>query len=175
MIGLEKGIVRICPYSNEWASLYKKEELNLKSIIGNLIISINHVGSTSIEGCDAKPIIDILIGLKTFDDGYKVRDLLDTNVYEYKGECGIPGRHFIKKNYGELTLYHIHAFENSNKEIERHLLFRDYLRNNKNYVVEYCKIKKRLGEKYPTNREAYTDGKAEFINMVIEKAKHENK
>lgn len=172
MIGLEAGKIKLCHFENEWSSLYEKEEEGLRKIIGDLIVDIFHIGSTSVRGCSAKPIIDILVSIKSYNDGCIIKERLGEE-YEYKGECGIPGRHFIKKNEGKFTLYHIHIFETGSEEIEKHLLFRDYLRKHAQYIDEYCHLKQKLMMQFPDDRIAYTDGKTAFINKIIEKAKVE--
>lgn len=72
MIGLSKNNVHLYPYSEEWTTLFEKEKINLYNCIGDYVVDIQHVGSTSIKGMHSKPIIDIVVGLKDFNDGFKI-------------------------------------------------------------------------------------------------------
>lgn len=97
MIGLEKGTVRLAPYSEEWAQSFEREKEALIECLGDLIIDIEHVGSTAIEGLEAKPIIDILISIKKLGEGFKCIDPLKNLGYEFKGSMGKSNRFSFQK------------------------------------------------------------------------------
>ncbi len=129
MIGLEKEIVRLIDYQPEWPELFEIEKNKLQNILGNSHILIEHIGSTSIPGIKAKPIIDIMIGINAFNDGFDLAKKLENANYRYKGENGIPGRHYF--DYGNPSIYHLHMVEiNSDFWID-HISFRDHLRINR--------------------------------------------
>ena len=169
MIGLEKGVVRLVDYQPEWPELFEIEKNKLKNILGNSHILIEHMGSTSIPGIKAKPIIDIMIGINVFNDGYELAKKLENANYRYKGENGIPGRHYFE--YGDPSVYHLHMVEiNSDFWID-HILFRDHLRINKETRDAYECLKIALAKKYPTDRDAYCDSKSEFISGILQDIK----
>ena len=165
IIGLERGIVRLVPYDPGWAVLFEEEKARLSRALGVLALDIQHVGSTAIPDGVAKPIIDIAIAVQNFEEAFACVELLEGLGYTYSGENGIPRRHyFVKRN--PATTHHIHMFEITSQEWRDHLLFRDYLRSHPEMVQAYTELKLHLAEQYSTNREAYTEGKAEFIQRI---------
>lgn len=165
VIGLEKGIVRLAQYSPEWKTLYEKEERLLKDLIGKCIIDIQHIGSTSIPNMIAKPIIDIGIAIADFEEGKRCIEPIESLGYEYKGENGIPKRHYFVK--GDPTTHHLHIVEIDSAEWKKNITFRDALRKNENLAKEYAELKLSLAEKFKYDRVAYTDGKTDFVNYVL--------
>jgi len=126
-IGLEKGIVRLAQYSPEWKTLYEEEEKLLIDSVGRYIIDIQHIGSTSVHGLIAKPILDIGIAIKDFEEGKRCIEPIESLGYEYKGENGIPGRHYFVK--GDPTTHHLHIVEINSEEWKKNITFRDSLRD----------------------------------------------
>ena len=169
-IGLEKGIVRLAQYSPEWKTLYEKEERLLKDLIGEYVIDIQHIGSTSIPDMIAKPIIDIGIAIKDFEEGQRLVKPVESLGYEYKGENGIPGRHYFVK--GNPTTHHLHIVEIDSEEWKKNITFRDALRKNENLAKEYAELKLNLAEKFKYDRVAYTDGKTDFVNYILSLARN---
>lgn len=129
------------------------------------------MGSTSIEGLAAKPIIDIAIGVTSLEEGHKCIESLEKLGYEYKGYVGVSGRLFFSKGDVHNTTHHIHVEEIENINWWNQILFRDYLRLNDNIRDEYAELKKILAQEYTNNREIYTAKKADFILDVVELAK----
>lgn len=169
IIGLERGVVRLVPYDPGWVGLFEEEKARLSSALGNRALDIQHVGSTAIPGGIAKPIIDISIAVESFEAGFACVKPMEELGYGYAGENGIPRRHyFVKRN--PATTHHIHMFEITSNHWHDHLLFRDYMRSHPEAVQAYTHLKHQLLEQFPANREAYTEGKAEFIRGIIEKA-----
>ena len=170
-IGLEKGIVRLAQYSPEWKMLYEEEERLLKDLIGEYVIDIQHIGSTSVPGLIAKPIIDIGIAIKDFEEGQRLVKPIESLGYEYKGENGIPKRHYFVK--GNPTTHHLHIVEIDSEEWKKNITFRDALRKDENLAKEYAKLKLNLAEKFKYDRVAYTDGKTDFVNYILKLSKNE--
>lgn len=169
MIGLEKGIVKLSPYTEEWKLLFEKEKANLQTVVGSYILDVQHVGSTSIPGMLAKPIIDIAIAVANFEEAKVCIGPIETLGYEYKGEFGIPHRHYFVK--GDPRIFHIHMSEITDLQWQNLLLFRDYLCQHPDVANEYAELKMQLASKYPQDRSAYLDGKASFIASVIQLAR----
>lgn len=162
--------IEVVDYSSDWARKYQEERGLIKSILGDDVIAIYHIGSTSIEGLKAKPIIDILLVVEDLDslDGYDI-DFRRLG-YEPMGEYGIEERRFYMKG-GDERSHHIHAFSYDNlNEIMRHLIFRDYLRENEDVRKDYEELKESLAVKYPYDNEGYCDGKDEFVKRLEKKA-----
>lgn len=158
--------IKVVEYNENWEKEYKKEESNIKDILGDTLISVHHIGSTSVKGLKAKPIIDILIVAKDINklDNYKKE--FENLGYEVMGEFGISGRRYYRKG-GDNRTHQIHAFDYLNiYEIERHLIFRDYLRQNPDVCKEYGELKTKLAKLYPKNIDGYGDGKNDFVKQT---------
>jgi GrpB-like predicted nucleotidyltransferase (UPF0157 family) len=164
-LGLPKGIVKLEPHSELWRHLFVEEAARIRRAVGEIDAAIEHVGSTSIGGIAAKPIIDIAVGLKNFNDGEKCVAPLENIGYEYRGEHGIAGRFYFVK--GKPRAYHLHMIEHGSNFWRSHLLFRDYLRSHPPMAKEYEDLKLELARKYVNNREAYQNGKTEFIGNIL--------
>jgi GrpB-like predicted nucleotidyltransferase (UPF0157 family) len=170
MLGLEPTKVQLVPYDPQWPIEFDKERLEIEKAIGADILSVDHIGSTSIPGLCAKPIIDILIGLKDFGDGFRCVSALEKLGYTFRGEHGIPGRHYFRK--GSPRTHHLHMYTRGTPDWQHHILFRDYLRAHAAQRDSYAELKTALAKQYPENREKYLDGKAAFIQNIIQLAKY---
>ena len=165
---MKRGTVRLVPHIENWHQLFEEEKARLQSAIGENVFAIEHIGSTSICGISAKPILDIAVAVEKYADGEKCIKPLDDLGYEYRGAHGIAGRHYFVK--GELRTHHLHLVEINSDFWRSHLLFRDYLRENPTIAKEYDNLKKDLAKKYAENRDAYLEGKAGFIENVLSAA-----
>lgn len=175
MVGLKRGTLTVVPYDPEWRKFFAKERKRILNTIGQYIVTLEHVGSTAVQDMCAKPIIDIAVGLKKFTDGFKCVKGLTTIGYMYRGEFGIPGRHYFRTD-SKIVTCHIHMHEIASERWENYILFRDYLRTHKKEAGEYAVLKKDLLRKYSSDREKYTEAKAGFINEILQKARaiHDN-
>jgi GrpB-like predicted nucleotidyltransferase (UPF0157 family) len=170
---LQKDIVLLSPYRKEWPKLYEEEEKMLREAGGNIIIDIQHVGSTSVPGLISKPIIDIAVAVKTLKAGEKCIEPFTKLGYKYKLDSVTEGtihHYFSKGGYYNRT-HHIHLEEWKSKLWYNHILFRDYLIKHNDVMKEYAELKLQLAEKFPDDRKSYRAGKDKFIESVIEKAK----
>ena len=158
--------VKVVGYSARWESEYEAEARKIREILGDELINIFHIGSTSVKGLSAKPIIDIMPVVNDLERVDVAQDRFEAIGYEAMGEYGISGRRFYRKG-GDDRTHHMHLFQFDNlQEIERHLAFRDYLRANPDVCDEYGRLKTRLAEQFPADIEAYMDGKDEFVKAV---------
>jgi GrpB-like predicted nucleotidyltransferase (UPF0157 family) len=171
VLGLEKGVVRLVPYSPDWKLFFILEKAHLQQVLGSAILDIQHIGSTSIPGMPAKPIIDIAIGVQDFERARPCIPLIEGLGYEYRGEFGIPHRHYFVK--GNPRLFHLHMSEITSNEWKNALLFRNYLCRHPEAAKEYALLKQQLASKYTQDREAYLEGKTEFIQRIIQIASSE--
>ncbi|HLM59297.1 MAG TPA: GrpB family protein [Pyrinomonadaceae bacterium] len=168
MLGLKNGAVKLFPHQEQWHELFAEEKIRLQNSIGANILAVEHIGSTAICGISAKPVLDIAVAVEQYSDGEKCIKTLENSGYEYRGEYGIAGRHYFVK--GEPRTHHLHMVELKSDFWRSHLLFRDYLRQNPAVAGEYDNLKRNLAEKLAENRNAYLEGKAEFIENVLKEA-----
>ncbi len=173
-IGLERGVVKLVPHNPKWKLLYAEEAGILDEILTGYILDIQHIGSTAIPGIKAKPIIDIAIAVENLEHINEIVDIMESNKYRYRGEFGIPDRHlFVKNLLPDFRTHHIHLMPVSHPQWETHQLFRDYLISHPDSAKEYSKLKIELKQQFPSDRGAYTDGKAKFIQKMIKIAQKE--
>ena len=172
----------IVPYDEKWS----KDFCNIKSVLLKYLsipVIIEHVGSTSIVGMYAKPIIDLVIAIDKSEFQIIKNDLFKIG-YIHEGDLGIIGReafkreNIIKYQYLDEIIHHLYVCSLDNTEYKRFILFRNYLRNHSDKRDEYKKIKMEIIDKYgQDNREKYVSIKENeykwFFENIIEKAKHE--
>ncbi len=170
-LGVEEGRVKLASSDSDWPLLYKEESQRIKKVCNNLILEIAHIGSTAIPGIEAKPIIDIMIGCPDFSDAEKCVPLLESLDYIFKGEYGIPGRLFFVGMEKNFSCFHLHVVARESDFWYTHLLFRDYLLAHPETAHQYEELKRGLSVKFQDNRDAYTDGKNDFIQSVIKSAR----
>jgi len=153
-------------YQPEWPKLFEKEANNIRAILGEEIIAIHHIGSTSVPGIKAKPVIDILPIVKHIHVIDQYNKAMDDLGYEALGENGIKGRRFFKKGENPRT-HHLHIFQkDAQHEIVRHLAVRDYLKAHANTAREYGALKVSLAQKFPNDIESYCDGKDAYVKQL---------
>lgn len=171
-MGLKVGTVKLEKYNPVWKEMFLKENENLEKIFGNIAIEIEHVGSTSIEGLSAKPIIDIQVVINKFSDFDKIRYIFEKEPYSIK-EDSPKDEILIRKGNEENRTHFIHVVEKNSLRHTNTILFRDYLRKNRNIMLEYEKLKINLAQRYFDNRKMYTASKNDFIQNVLRLAKEE--
>ena len=144
----------------------------MNEALGPLAERIEHVGSTSVPGLWAKPIIDLDIVVSTMSDFESVRRCLDEQGYDYLGDQGVPGRDAFALRDREPTTpeHHLYVCRADSIELQKHLAFRDYLRTHPERTGMYCALKRNLAVKFRNDRAAYTDAKGEFIASVLREA-----
>lgn len=172
MIGLLSGIVQLVPHQPEWATLFETEKQRLQTAIGSYILDIQHVGSTAIPHIPAKPIIDIAIAVKSFDEATVCIAPLEAIGYIYRGENGIPRRHYFRR--GNPRTHHLHMLEIDSDDWQKHLLFRDYLIKHPAVAQQYATLKTELAHQYSDDRPHYTTAKMPFIQEVLLLARQAN-
>lgn len=175
MHGVPKNSVILYPHSEEWTILFQRERINLYNCIKEEIIDIQHVGSTSISGMYSKPIIDIVVGIKDFKDGFRLIDDVQSIGYNFKGSLGKSNRFFFWKGNESSNTHNLHIVEYGDENWENQILFRDFMNNHSDYREKYFSLKMELGNKYKDDRYEYTKEKTEFILDVIQLAKEELK
>ena len=161
----------VVPYDPHWAELYEQEKQALCAVFGQDLLEIYHIGSTSIPGIKAKPVIDILPVVKDIQRVDDFNDEMAKLGYEAMGEYGIPGRRYFRKGTEEKHSHHVHAFQQGSPEIARHVNFCAYLRAHPEDAKRYSDLKEELAKRYPHDIGAYSDGKDALIAELDQKAK----
>jgi len=170
--------VRIVDYDPKWSILYEEEKRRILEAVEDIIVMIEHIGSTAVPNTGAKPIIDMIVAVNRLSDAEKCIAPLQRIGYEYQPEQEIerPERRFFRKGTPPMEQhYHLHMVELTGDFWKRHLMFRDYLRTHPEVAQEYYKLKKRLADKYGSDREGYTEAKTSFIESIVANAKAENR
>ena len=157
-------------YDPAWPEQFELEAGLIRRVLRDNCLEIYHIGSTSVPGLAAKPIIDIMPVVRSLDGVDEARDALEALGYEYLGEFGIPGRRYLRKGGDERT-HQVHIFaQGDGANITRHLAFRDYLRAHPAAREEYAALKRALAERYPYDIESYCDGKDAFVKRCEREA-----
>ncbi|QQK75231.1 GrpB family protein [Salicibibacter cibarius] len=159
----------ITPYNNHWPMMFSKEANKLHTIFGSEIIQIHHIGSTSVKGLKAKPVIDIMPVVKSISQIDRYNSAMIDIGYEPKGEHGIQGRRFFQKG-GEERTHHVHVYESGSSNIERHLAFRDYLRTHPEVLKKYADVKEDLSKRFLYDVASYTREKEQLVLEIESKA-----
>jgi len=175
MIGLKRGTVTLIPNSPGWKDGFEKEKRRLQKAPGDLVVGIEHVGSTAIPGVSAKPIVDIAIVVRSIKSPDRLIKLLEGLGYEYKLDDDVPGRLFFTKGPEKKRTHYIHVVELKGREWKNLILFRDYLLSHKKAVHQYTELKNKLAKSYALDRKSYTSGKDEFIKTIIMEAQNEKR
>lgn len=129
-------------------------------------MDIHHIGSTSVPGLKAKPIIDIMPVVKHIEKIDSFNDQMAGLGYECMGELGMKGRRYFRKG-GDNRTHQVHVFQADNKEdIHRHLAVRDYLRAHSEAAKQYGSLKENLAKQFPKDIAAYMDGKDAFVKQL---------
>lgn len=158
--------VYIVEYDPAWEQLFLEESKLFQAILQDNCVAIHHIGSTSVPGLAAKPVIDMMPVVKSLAQVDQVAGEFEKLGYEVLGEFGIPGRRYMRKG-GENRTHQVHFFSESDQEnIHRHLAFRDYLKANPEVAEAYAALKRELAQKYPRDIIAYNMGKNDFIQGI---------
>lgn len=172
MIGLKRGTVKLLPHNPRWSNAFEKEKKILLKTLNGLVVDIQHIGSTSVPGIPAKPIIDVSIGIKSMKNSRDFIKIFKNLSYEYRPDFGGPNIQLLfVKGPEEKRTHYIHLMRYNGSLWKSDLSFRDYLRTNKKRAEEYTKLKKELTGKFTNDRATYTARKADFIHETIRMAK----
>lgn len=164
----------VAPYDAHWSTQFEKEKELLSKIYGDLLLDIQHFGSTAVPGLSAKPVIDILISVKAIAEIDRYDDTMRLHGYTPKGEYGICGRRYFEKTLPDnpdIHTHHLHIYQVGNPKIAEEILFRDYLQENPAACKAYEELKIKLAKQYRFDPAAYSEGKAALIAKILQQAK----
>jgi len=163
--------IRIDAYDPQWPARFEQERSALEGLLAPAITGgIHHVGSTSVPGLDAKPIIDILVGVKDLPSAREYIEPLAKLDYMYAPYRVEEMVWFCKPRPAHRT-HHLHLVPTGSPRFQAELAFRDYLRANPTLADEYAQLKHRLAAEFENDREAYTQAKQAFVQNVVELAR----
>jgi GrpB-like predicted nucleotidyltransferase (UPF0157 family)/GNAT superfamily N-acetyltransferase len=169
---VKNNIVEVVPYNPQWPDMFASEAAKIKQALGDNCIHVLHIGSTSIPGLAAKPIIDMIPVVK---DILAVDELpLMQLGYRYRGEMGMMFRRFCQKYEPHISV-HAHIWEEGNPEIEKHLLFRQHLINHPKDLKAYEDLKYLLASEFKEDRRTYTLSKDDLVKSILVKTGFEGK
>lgn len=165
-LGLKKGEVRLVAHNPHWSQCFLEESERLRGHLPEC--KLHHIGSTSIHGISAKPILDMMGEVSQIIEADRFRPALEKLGYSWKGEYGIAGRRYcvLYNESGEEAFIHLHILEKNSLEFKNHLFFRDRLNSSEQLRSQYQQLKQNLLAA-SLSREAYTEAKAEFIQKVL--------
>lgn len=168
-MGLMRNIV-VVDYQPNWPALFQAESAFLSQALQSVLVSLHHIGSTSVPGLPAKPVIDMLAEVRSLEALDACNPAMQQLGYEPRGELGIAGRRYFSKGGDERRSHHLHAFATAHPGLEKHLVFRDYFRVHSQEATRYAHLKRQLAQAHPDDIEAYMAGKAPLIAELLEQA-----
>ena len=164
---MRTGKFVVLPYDEAWESDFEKIKAEIESAVGDLIIGIEHVGSTSVEGMSAKPCIDIDVVIKDESVLAAVIHRLALVGYIHEGDLGIKGREAFKyANKPHLRNHHLYVCPQDSEELRRHIAFRDFLRTSPEAVKKYSEAKEKAAALFPEDIDGYIRYKSPCIEEL---------
>ena len=157
----------VLPYNVQWKDDFEKIKSEIINAIGDLIIDVEHVGSTSVEGMSAKPCIDIDVIIKDYSAFDIIVSRLEMIGYIYEGNLGIKDREAFKYfNKPHFRTHHLYVCPQKSEELYRHITFRDFLRSNVDAVKKYSYVKETAARLFPHDIEKYMEYKSPCIEEL---------
>jgi GrpB-like predicted nucleotidyltransferase (UPF0157 family) len=155
----------IADYDPRWPEQFETLRSRIAAALGDLAITIEHIGSTAVPGLAAKPVIDIDVLMRSDGDLSLVTSKLALLGYDHRGDLGIPGREAFRTPPDDFP-HHLYVCPPDSREYRRHIAFRNYLRTHPNDANAYASLKRSLAEKFGDQREAYNQAKSQFVDDI---------
>ncbi len=161
----------VVEYDPAWQKRYEIEAERITSALGDLALALHHIGSTSVPGLCAKPIVDMLLVVGDIARLDRATPTLVALGYEAKGEHGIPGRRYFRKDDASgVRTHHLHAYSEGSQHVRRHLAFRDYLAEHPEQARCYGALKQQAARAHPHDIDGYMAAKAPLIEELLAEA-----
>ena len=141
--------VIVVAYDPQWPVRFAEEAARLAPVFGDTLLAIHHIGSTSMPGMAAKPIIDIMPVVCQIELVDQCNPAMQALGYEPRGEYGIAGRRYFVKGQGNDRSHHVHVFAADHPDVARHLDFRDFLIAHPPEAEAYASLKQALARQFP--------------------------
>ena len=159
--------VIVLPYDAAWESAFEAIRAEIQTALGDLMLVIEHVGSTSVKGMSAKPCIDIDVVIRDYSVFDAVVQKLDAIGYIHEGDLGIQDREVFKyADKPHLMTHHLYVCPRDSEELHRHIVFRDFLRKNPEAVKKYSRVKETAAQLFPDSRDQYIEYKSPCIEEL---------
>ena len=159
--------VVVVPYDEAWKNAFEEIKTEIEAEIGDLILGIEHIGSTSVEGMSAKPCIDIDVIIQDYSAFATVVDGLRAIGYIHEGDLGIKDREAFKyADMPHLMTHHLYVCPQYSEELRRHIVFRDFLRKNPEAVKKYSRVKETAAQLFPDSIDQYIEYKSPCIEEL---------
>lgn len=159
----------VVPYDDKWPEMFEAESSLIKTLLDGVAKDVHHIGSTSVPGLSAKPVIDMLLEVSDINELDTYNSSMARAGYVARGENGIPGRRYFIKG-GDQRSHQVHAFAVGDAQVSKHLAFRDYLRRNKDIAGKYAEIKHLAALLSRNDVHRYSTLKADFIEHHLQLA-----
>ena len=159
--------IQVVDYDPAWPQIFQQLRDHIWPSVCDIAVAIEHVGSTSVPGLAAKPIIDIDLVIATAADLHALKLSLGSLGYEHRGNRGIDDREAFQSPEN-LPCHHLYACVQNSVALQNHIAVRDYLRTHPSEAAVYSKLKKQLAQQFPTERECYVESKTDFILSILE-------
>lgn len=159
--------VTVLPYDSAWKSAFEAIKKEIEGAAGDLILGIEHVGSTSVEGMSAKPCIDLDVVIRDASVLEAVIARLAAIGYIHEGDLGIPGREAFKyTDKPHLQTHHLYVCPRDSRELHRHITFREFLKSHPEAVRQYSRVKETAAQLYPDDIDRYIAYKSPCIEEL---------
>ena len=169
--------IRVVDYDPKWPIMFADLSRVIAGFLGELALAIEHVGSTSVPGLAAKPIIDIDVVVESRRAVSESIERLARLGYIHQGDLGVPGREAFRHGGDEEVprdgsgrkwpAHNLYVCARDNEALALHLAFRDYLRQNPHEADAYAELKRGLAQRFPHDMDAYVEGKTEFVEGIL--------
>ncbi|OGT30154.1 MAG: hypothetical protein A3E87_10615 [Gammaproteobacteria bacterium RIFCSPHIGHO2_12_FULL_35_23] len=156
-------------YNPNWPIYFSEEAKKIKQVLGGNCLTVHHIGSTSIIGLPAKPVIDMVPVVKDILQVDLCNDGMEQLDYVIKGENGILFRRFFQKKHPPIS-FNVHVYQENNPEIVHYLKFKEFMNTHSEARLDYAKLKKELAKKYPHDMYEYVSGKNQFVQEINQRA-----
>ena len=171
MLGLKRETVILTKHHGEWAAAFEEEKSNLEKLVGDVAVDIQHFGSTAIPGLSAKPIIDILMAVRSLRDVGKIRAALERAGYEYRANGSDDTQVLFAKGPEVKRTHYLHITAFDSLGWRNPLAFRDYLRAHPEEAKRYEELKQKLAARHSNDRAKYTAGKKDYFEEIFSRAR----
>ncbi len=163
--------VELHPHNPHWADMARAEALRLKRALGDNLLVVHHIGSTAIPGIAAKPVIDLMPVVASLAALDASREAVEALGFVWRGEFGLAGRRYcVLSDETGRRLVQAHCYQADSPEIERHLVYRDYMRTHPDQAAGYEAEKRRAAAMHPNDSLAYNGAKSDWIQAAEKRA-----
>ena len=168
-LGLRRGTVAVEPHDRQWEVAAQQTIAQLREILGDTAVDIQHIGSTSVRNICAKPIIDIAVGVRDFRDILGLNGVLEDNGFIFRGQ-DVPDQYLYVCGDENTRTHHIHTVIYNSEAWNNYINMRDYMNCHNEEAQAYSKLKEKLARQYPDDRNRYTELKSGLIAKILAKA-----